>query len=345
MALNLLSFFATFFVTQLLLPKKWRQTWFFILSLFCLVVVNDAYLGLAFFFVLLNELIKVFCRHFHFDLHKYVPFLYAFVFIFLHHIKGAPIVGASYLILAASLDLVDGKSLLWQKGFLKKSFFNLVSFPKASMGPIQSAQDHFENSSFEPKINLAALKVGLGTLKVFILLPLFRDTYTIPFFKGSQLALDFLGFGLWNYIILYLEFSGICDLVMAIFFVAGFSCLENFKTPYLSLSITDFWKRWHASLGHWIRKHIYFPLGGNRKGTLRLYFNLIMAMVVCGAWHGLSWNYLGWGALQGGIMAYERYFGWEKWAQQIPVAARLIPWLVTQLWVIVSWSIFFSWSG
>src|SRR5690606_35933448 len=124
--------------------------------------------------------------------------------------------------------------------------------------------------------------------------------------------LDYLWFGGWNYVNLYLEFSGACELVAAAFWLFGFGCPLNFDRPYLSLSVTEFWKRWHITLGRWIRDFVYIAMGGNRVGQVRLMFNLMMAMVLSGLWHGLRLNYLFWGALQGAFLCVERGVGLEK---------------------------------
>ena len=86
----------------------------------------------------------------------------------------------------------------------------------------------------------------------------------------------------------------------------GFEFPENFWHPYASRSITEFWRRWHISLSSWLREYLYFPLGGNRYGTARTYFNLTTTMVLGGLWHGANWTFIIWGAWHGGILALER---------------------------------------
>ena len=86
----------------------------------------------------------------------------------------------------------------------------------------------------------------------------------------------------------------------------GFKFLENFNYPYISLSIREFWRRWHISLSSWFRDYLYIPLGGNRAGVPRTWFNLLVVFVFCGLWHGASWNFLVWGLIHGAFLVMER---------------------------------------
>src|SRR4029079_9671031 len=136
---------------------------------------------------------------------------------------------------------------------------------------------------------------------------------------------------------LFFDFSGYSDMAIGLAWMIGFEFPQNFNDPYLSRSITDFWKRWHMSLSGWLRRYLYIPLGGNRKGTARTYFNLFTTMVLGGLWHGANWTFVLWGALHGGALAAERYAGerapraaWPAWL----AAAR------TMLIVLVGWVLF-----
>src|SRR5256885_9670187 len=92
----------------------------------------------------------------------------------------------------------------------------------------------------------------------------------------------------------------------------GFVFAKNFDSPYLAQSITDFWRRWHISLSTWLREYLYIPLGGNRGGLARTYANLIITMLLGGLWHGASWNFVIWGGIHGGMLAFERSQGRES---------------------------------
>lgn len=115
----------------------------------------------------------------------------------------------------------------------------------------------------------------------------------------------------------------------------GFRLMENFKHPYISTSITEFWRRWHISLSTWFRDYIYIPLGGNRRGNQ--YFNLFMVFVVTGIWHGAAWTFIVWGLLHGVVRLVEKVLMDRKIHQKIPVLVR---WLATTLVVMIGWVLF-----
>jgi len=98
---------------------------------------------------------------------------------------------------------------------------------------------------------------------------------------------------------IYGDFSGYTDIARGIARILGFETMENFNAPYLSRNITEFWRRWHISLSSWFRDYLYIPLGGNRRGKVRTYINLIVTMVLCGLWHGAAWTFVLWGLLHG----------------------------------------------
>jgi alginate O-acetyltransferase complex protein AlgI len=117
----------------------------------------------------------------------------------------------------------------------------------------------------------------------------------------------------------------------------GFVFPENFNDPYVSRSITEFWKRWHMSLSNWLREYLYIALGGNRKGVFRTYVNLFLTMLLGGLWHGANWTFVLWGAYHGAILAIERYWEQRFGKSLLPGWVRVIK---TMLLVIVGWVVF-----
>lgn len=109
---------------------------------------------------------------------------------------------------------------------------------------------------------------------------------------------------------LYFDFSGYSDMAIGIGRILGFRFPENFDNPYVSGSITEFWRRWHITLGAFMRNYLYIPLGGNRNGRVRTYFNLWVVFLLSGLWHGAGWNFVVWGAYHGLFLVIERAFGW-----------------------------------
>jgi len=134
---------------------------------------------------------------------------------------------------------------------------------------------------------------------------------------------------------LYFDFSGYSDMAIGLGLMIGFRFAPNFDTPYLSRSITEFWRRWHISLSNWLRDYLYIPLGGSRRGSVRTYVNLILVMLLGGLWHGANWTFVFWGGWHGGWLAIERATGWNKAA-----ASRWIALPTTLLIVLLGWVLF-----
>jgi alginate O-acetyltransferase complex protein AlgI len=105
---------------------------------------------------------------------------------------------------------------------------------------------------------------------------------------------------------IYFDFSGYSDMAIGLARLFGFEFPSNFNSPYCSLSFSDFWRRWHITLSTWLRDYLYVPLGGNRRGRIRTYFNLMITMLLGGLWHGASWSFVFWGAGHGTLLAVER---------------------------------------
>lgn len=136
---------------------------------------------------------------------------------------------------------------------------------------------------------------------------------------------------------LFFDFSGYSSMAIGLALMIGFVFPENFNDPYVSRSITEFWKRWHMSLSNWLREYLYISLGGNRKGVLRTYVNLFLTMLLGGMWHGANWTFVLWGAWHGGILALERY--WEQRFGK-PLLPAWLGVIKTMLLVIIGWVMF-----
>lgn len=111
---------------------------------------------------------------------------------------------------------------------------------------------------------------------------------------------------------IYFDFSGYCDMAIGLGRLFGFKITKNFDSPYKALSITEFWKRWHITLTRFFTTYLYIPLGGNRKGKLRTYINVMIVFTISGLWHGADWTFVLWGALHGIVMVIERIIGFER---------------------------------
>jgi alginate O-acetyltransferase complex protein AlgI len=136
---------------------------------------------------------------------------------------------------------------------------------------------------------------------------------------------------------IYFDFSGYSDMAIGLGLMFGFEFAKNFDSPYKSQSITEFWRRWHISLSTWLRDYLYIPLGGNRKGEVRTYLNLMVVMLLGGFWHGASWNFLVWGAIFGMWLAFERLLGKSTIYAKFPGPLRVA---LTFLIVNLAWVFF-----
>ena len=135
---------------------------------------------------------------------------------------------------------------------------------------------------------------------------------------------------------LYFDFSGYSDMAIGLGRMFGFKFNENFNYPYVSKSVTEFWRRWHISLSSWFRDYLYIPLGGNRYSTARTYGNLVFVFFICGLWHGASWSFIIWGLFHGVLLVIERVFLGDLLKRSWPVVrhAYLI------LAVLIGWVFF-----
>jgi alginate O-acetyltransferase complex protein AlgI len=138
---------------------------------------------------------------------------------------------------------------------------------------------------------------------------------------------------------IYFDFSGYTDMAIGLGHLFGFSFRENFNYPYISRSITEFWRRWHISLSNWFRDYLYIPLGGNRKGNV--YFNLLVVFVATGIWHGAAWGFLVWGLWHGLFMLIERALKGKSIPLKIPgFITSAFKWGYTMLAVVLGWVLF-----
>ncbi len=135
---------------------------------------------------------------------------------------------------------------------------------------------------------------------------------------------------------IYFDFSAYSDMAIGLGHMFGFHFLENFNYPYISKSITEFWRRWHISLSTWFKEYVYIPLGGNRVRPLRHIFNLLVVWLLTGFWHGASWNFVLWGLYYGVILILEKYV-YGKYLEKLP---GIVQHIYSMLLVMIGWEIF-----
>jgi D-alanyl-lipoteichoic acid acyltransferase DltB (MBOAT superfamily) len=136
---------------------------------------------------------------------------------------------------------------------------------------------------------------------------------------------------------IYFDFSGYSDMAIGLALMFGLALPFNFDAPYRSVSVRDFWRRWHMTLSRFLRDYLYIPLGGNRRGPVRQAANVVLTMLLGGLWHGANWTFVAWGGLHGGALAVNHV--WEKRGFRLP---RPAAWLLTLLFVTAGWVLFRS---
>ena len=195
-------------------------------------------------------------------------------------------------------------------------------FPQLLAGPINRAVDLLPQFNERLRATITDFEIGLvqfavGAVKKLVISDQISPHVDLIFrspgsYDGFTLLQGALGYA----IQIYCDFSGYSDMAIGSARMLGFRFMENFQLPYSSVTITEFWRRWHISLSTWLRDYLYIPLGGNRKGTFRTYANIMITMLLGGLWHGASWNFIFWGGLHGLSLAIHK-----AWMALDPVAS------------------------
>jgi alginate O-acetyltransferase complex protein AlgI len=214
-------------------------------------------------------------------------------------------------------------------------------FPQLVAGPIirfsEVADQLLQRSHTIEKFSRGVAFLGLGLAKKILLANPCGKIADLAFDAGSLGVLD-AWYGVIAYAFqIYFDFSGYSDMAIGLGLMLGFVFPKNFDSPYRSQSITEFWRRWHISLSSWLRDYLYVPLGGNRRGPTRTYINLSIVMLLGGLWHGAAWNFIIWGAMHGGMLAFERTTGKDALYRRLPKPARVA---ITFMIVLFSWVFF-----
>jgi alginate O-acetyltransferase complex protein AlgI len=189
----------------------------------------------------------------------------------------------------------------------------ITFFPILVAGPISRAS-HFlpQLRTFSPSYENLQIGVRLFVIGLFKKLYIADNlgSYVDQFFI-SPLLFDSITswFATIAYTLqIYFDFAGYSDIAIGSSRIMGFHIEENFRFPYLATSVSEYWKRWHITLSNWIRDYLYIPLGGNRRGTIRTYLNVMVAMMLCGLWHGAGWTFVFWGVCHGAALCLNRMF-------------------------------------
>jgi len=257
--------------------------------------------------------------------------------------------GLSFLTFQTSSYIIDVSRgvILPEKSFINFATF-VVYFPHMAAGPIMPSKILLPQISAK-KVSLssetvqsAVFLIALGLFRKIViadtLAPMVNRILGNPsLFDWKSILLASIGFGLQ----IYGDFAGYSSIARGVSRLFGIEMMQNFKQPYLSTSITEFWRRWHISLSSWFRDYLYIPLGGNRGKTYRRYLNLMIVMVVAGLWHGAALGFLFWGFLHGLFLIIDKNVNKQKSAKMIGVfASNSLGWVATQICVFFAWIFF-----
>lgn len=229
---------------------------------------------------------------------------------------------------------------------VQKSFLNFASyvslFPQIVAGPIVRYED-VANELESRTVNIAKISAGIGLfVKGLAKKVLLANNIGIVWtqikamdYSTISVATAWLGIIAFAFQI-YFDFSGYSDMATGLGKMLGFEFPKNFDHPYISKSISEFWRRWHITLGSWFRSYVYIPLGGNRNGNFKTYRNLFITWALTGLWHGASWNFILWGLFFGVLIIIER-LGFGKILEKLPSAVSM---LYTFVMVLFGWVLF-----
>ncbi len=256
-------------------------------------------------------------------------------------------IGISFYTFQAISYLVDvyREEVPAQKDLYKLALF-ISLFPMLIAGPIVKYHDVSEQIN---KRTVTFDKVSYGVKRFIIGLSkkmLIANTLGVVADKIFALPVEqvdpltaWIGAIAYTFQLFY-DFSGYSDMAIGIASIFGFKILENFNYPYISKSITEFWRRWHISLSTWFKEYLYIPLGGNRVSKIRNLFNLFIVFLATGVWHGASWVFVVWGLWHGFFIIFEKVTGWHKETKNILI--RFTQHVYTIMVFVIGWVFFRS---
>ena len=253
-------------------------------------------------------------------------------------------IGISFFIFQAvsySVDVYRGKVIPQRRLYLVALYISL--FPQLMAGPIirySTIEKQLTDRKFNWDDFLSGFRrfiIGLGKKVIIADIIALAAEYAFvadPITMSVTAAwLGAAAFGLQ----IFFDFSGYSDMAIGLGKMFGFHFLENFNFPYISRSISEFWRRWHISLGAWFRDYVYFPMGGSQvKSKWRLVFNLFVVWAFTGLWHGAAWTFVFWGLFYFILVAFEKVTGFDKWVERVPVVGNIY----MLVCVLIGWVLF-----
>lgn len=369
-SLFLLYFLPIFLLVYHIVPKSWKNyiilissilfyTWgapqfvflllsatiitFYLVKLLSNSKVKKTRRTLLFFSVSINLGLLVYFKYSNFFVDNFNVFISSLGFKPIAWLDVALPIGISFYTfqtITYALDVYRKVHLPLDK--LSNYVLYIMAFPQMIAGPIvrfNTIADQIisrEEKIDDKLIGLYRFIIGLGK-KVLIANVMAEQADLIMDGNILELSSSMAWVGIFAYTMqIYFDFSGYSDMAIGLGKIMGFRFPENFSSPYTSKSITEFWRRWHITLGAFMKDYLYIPLGGNRVGKNRLYFNLALVFLLSGLWHGASWNFVIWGGFHGLFLILDRLF-LLKFLFKLP---NIFSILITFFLTIMGWVIF-----
>ena len=216
----------------------------------------------------------------------------------------------TFQILSYTVDVYRG-DVSAQKNYINLAAY-IAMFPQLIAGPIVRYCDvvaQLESREFTiGKISSGITRFVVGLSKKILIANVLGELVSVFKATDNKSVLFYWMYAIAYMLHVYFDFSGYSDMAIGLGKLFGFDFLENFNYPYISASVTEFWRRWHMSLGSWFRDYLYIPLGGNRVSKLRWFFNIFVVWMATGLWHGAAWNFVVWGLIFAVLLIAEKMF-------------------------------------
>ena len=227
-------------------------------------------------------------------------------------------VGLSFVVFQCMSYTIDvyREELSPRKSWLEVTTY-IAFFPQVVAGPIVRAADFLPQMDKEPKLpehagGIALYRIAMGMFKKLIIADMLAANLVDRVFTQPEnhTGLEVMAAVFCYTVQIYYDFSAYSDIAIGVAALFGFHIKENFDKPYLSANLFEFWRRWHISLGAWLRDYLYIPLGGNRKNKFRVCWNLWVTMILGSVWHGADWRFVVWGVIHGVALIWNRVWWW-----------------------------------
>ena len=245
----------------------------------------------------------------------------------------------TFQILSYEIDVYQGR-VPAQRNLIRLGVY-VAMFPQLIAGPIVRYAD-IDRALSERTHSVENFALGIrwfviGLSKKILLANVLGRLCDIFLTSDDKSVLYYWLFGIAYSLQIYFDFSGYSDMAIGLGRILGFHLPENFNYPYIARSVTEFWRRWHISLGFWLRDYVYIPLGGNRVSKKRWVFNIFVVWILTGLWHGVAWNFIIWGLLFAVLLMLEK-----RWLLKYLEKSRILSHCYVLLSIIVSFVIFYG---